>query len=255
MPSTTDFREQQRGFAAHLRDPDRNPAPPSIEDRRIGVYRDLFINNVLGFMRSAFPVIRETLGDDTLSRLVRAWFAEHRARTPLFPRMPGEFVEWLATGPAATARQPAWLAELAHYEWVELALELDEAEVDSPGVDPGGDLLEGIPVLSALAWPLAYAWPVHRIGPGFTPDITPDQPTTLVVYRDRADAIGFMETNPVTHRLLQLLAEDSGRSGRELIRSIAEELGLAASGTLLEPGRDILERLRERSVITGAKSR
>lgn len=255
MPSTAEFHERQRAFAAHLRDPDKNPAPPAIEDRRLAVYRDLFFNNVLGFMRSAFPVIRKTLGDDALTRLVRAWFAEHRARTPLFPRMPGEFVEWLATGPAAIAGQPAWLTELAHYEWVELALELDESEVDSPGADPEGDLVEGIPVLSPLAWPLAYAWPVHRIGPGFTPDTAPEQATTLVVYRDRDDEIGFMETNPVTHRLLQLLAEDSGRVGRELIRSIAEELGLAVSGALLAPGRDILERLRERGVITGAKTR
>jgi hypothetical protein len=248
-----DFRAQQFAFAAHLRDPAHHPAPATIEDRRIAIYRDLFFNNVLGFMRTAFPVIRETLGDDALTGLVRDWFATHRARTPLFPRMPGEFVAWLATAPDAPADRPGWLTELAHYEWVELALELDEAEVDVDDADPAGDLVAGIPALSPLAWPLAYVWPVHRIGPGFTPDTPPAQPTTLVVYRGRDDKVGFMETNPVTHRLLQLLAEDAGLTGHALITRIAEELGLAVSGALLEPGRDILERLRERSVISGAK--
>lgn len=246
-----DFRAQQFTFAAHLRDPEHNPAPAAVEDRRMAVYRDLFFNNVLGFMRTAFPVARRTLGDPRLAGLVRTWFATHRARTPLFHRMPREFVDWLDDADDI----PAWLPELAHYEWVELALELDEASVDADDVDAEGDLIDGVPVLSPLAWPLAYTWPVHRIGPDAVPDAAPPQPTTLVVYRDRDDTVGFLETNPVTHRLLQLLGEGPERTGRELITLIAGELGLAVSGALLEPGRDILERLRERSVIAGARER
>lgn len=232
-------------FAAHLRDPAANPAPPGVEDRRLAIYRELFFNNVRGFMQRGFPVIRRTLGDDTLDALVRAWFAEHRAVTPYFPRMPGEFVEWLQGGPDAAADQPPWLAELAHYEWVELALELDAAEVYIPGVDAHGDLMTGVPVLSPLAWPLAYAWPVHRIGPDHRPQSPPADPTTLVVYRGRDDAVRFIETNPLTHRLLEMIAEADGRSGAELT---------AALGAPPDAGRQTLETLRDRAVIAGVKS-
>jgi hypothetical protein len=47
-----------------------------------------------------------------------------------------------------------WLHELAHYEWVELALQI--ADDDLPPHDPDGDLLAGKPVPSPLAWALAY---------------------------------------------------------------------------------------------------
>ena len=70
------------------------------------------------------------------------------------------------------AGDPPWLAELAHYEWVELALQIAERR-RLPPHDPDGDLLDGVPVLSPLAWPLAYRWPVHRIGPDSSPSAPP----------------------------------------------------------------------------------
>ena len=44
--SAPDFRQVQREFAAHLRDPANNPAPGNIEERRLAIYRELFFNNV-----------------------------------------------------------------------------------------------------------------------------------------------------------------------------------------------------------------
>ena len=40
------FQQTQYAFAAHLRDPDANPAPPDIEDRRMKIYRELVYNNI-----------------------------------------------------------------------------------------------------------------------------------------------------------------------------------------------------------------
>ena len=37
MPEV-DFREVQRRFAAHLRDPERHAAPEGIEERRMAIY-------------------------------------------------------------------------------------------------------------------------------------------------------------------------------------------------------------------------
>ena len=44
------FKDVQYAFTRHMRDPESNPAPEGIEDRRIGVYRELVYNNIEGFI-------------------------------------------------------------------------------------------------------------------------------------------------------------------------------------------------------------
>src|SRR5690606_2942297 len=130
-----------------------------------------------------FPVIRRILvSDPTGDRwgaLVREFYRDHPARTPLFPRIAREFVDYLEG--RAGSDDPPWLAELAHYEWLELALQISEAHIDDHAYEPAGDLLRGVPLLSPLAWPRAYAWPVHRLGPGFLPSARPPEPSFLLL--------------------------------------------------------------------------
>ena len=66
MPATAkpDFTRLQYEFTAHIRDPEHKPAPAGIEDRRMRIYRELFYNNVEGFLSNAFPVIRELLNEN-----------------------------------------------------------------------------------------------------------------------------------------------------------------------------------------------
>ena len=145
------FIQQQYAFAAHIRDPRHNDAPPGIEDRRMGIYRELFFNNVEGFLGSSFPVLRELMDDQSWHALARDFYAGHRCQSPLFLDIPREFLDY-----------PPFIAELAHYEWVELALSVAEND-QSEQLAVEGDLLAGAPLLSPLAWPLAYQYPVHRI--------------------------------------------------------------------------------------------
>src|SRR5690606_31251308 len=100
-----------------------------------------------------------------------------------------------------------FLLELAHYEWVELAVSIQADPAPDDAVDPAGDLLAERPVVPPLAWSLAYDFPVHRIGPEFQPQTPGDTPTFLIVYRTAHDEIKFMELNPVTARLMALLEE------------------------------------------------
>ena len=76
------FKQYQYEFTAHLRDPANNPAPEGIEDRRIGIYRDLLYNNVENFISSSFPVIRSIYNDENWHRMVRDFFARHKSHTP-----------------------------------------------------------------------------------------------------------------------------------------------------------------------------
>lgn len=247
------LRRLQLEFAAHIRDPEHAPPPAGIEDRRLNIYRELFYNNLRDLLGRSFPVIRRLLGEDGWSRMVRDWLVRHRAQTPLFLELPREFLRYLEDERDAPG-DPPFLAELAHYEWVELALSIDERDCDDSDIDRDGDLLAGHPVLSPLAWSLAYTWPVHRISPEFQPAEPPAEPTRLVVYRDRADEIGFLEINPVTARLLELLDRAVGASsGRDCLLQIATELGHPAPDTVVAAGAAILEDLRARDVILGVR--
>lgn len=248
-----DFVRQQLALAAHLRDPENVAAPADVEDRRLAIYRDLLYNNVEGFLSSGFPVLRALADDDTWHRRVRAFYREHRCHTPYFHKIAAEFVDWLQHERGEHPDDPPFIAELAHYEWVELALSVSDADREQPAVDPNGDLLEGRPLISPLAWPLAYAWPVHRIGPEHRPDAPGEQPTYLVVNRDRLDKVHFLEINAVTYRLLQLLEEDGAGTGRRVLEQIAAELGHPDPDAVIAHGRALLDDLKARNILLGTR--
>ena len=248
------FQDAQHAFTAHLRDPHSQPRPADVEERRMAIYRALFYNNIEGFIASSFPVLRAITPDDAWHRRVRRFFAEHRCQTPYFAEIAEEFLAWLNRDDSTDAGDPPFLRELAHYEWVELALQVSDADAQTPALDRNGDVYTGIPVISPLAWPLAYAYPVHRIGVDFQPQEPGPQPTCLVVYRDRGDTVRFLEINAVTYRLLELLQEDPQASGRDAVTRIAAELQHPQPETVMTHGRSLLAELRERNVIVGTRN-
>lgn len=245
------FRELQYRFAAHLRDPDANPPPPGIEPRRLKIYTELFYNNVEGFIAGAFPVLRELTPDDRWHAMVRDFFARHRCADPQFHRIAAEFLDYLDKEREA-ADDPPFLNELAHYEWIELHLAVAAEELNPERADPNGDLMDGIPVVSPLAATLAYDYPVHRISVDFRPEAPGEQPSYLIVYRDRGDAVRFMEANPVTARLMELMDSEPA-SGREQLQRIAAELQHPNPEQVIEHGREVLAGLRERDIVLGTR--
>lgn len=247
------FRQRQMEFAAHIRDPEHNPAPADVEDRRMAIYRELFYNNVEGFVASGFPVLRSLYEHDPWHRLVRGFFARHRCKTPYFLEIAREFLAYLEQEYEPEPGDPPFLLELAHYEWVELALQTEDEAADLRGLDPNGDLLHGVPVLSSLAWALSYRYPVHRIRPDFQPQQAAEAPTHLLVLRDRTDHVRFNEINAVTARLLALLQDNQSESGTALLNRIAEELQHPDPDAVIEGGAAILEDLRRQGVILGAR--
>jgi hypothetical protein len=248
-----EFIRAQLAFAAHIRDPQAVPAPADIEDRRMAIYRDLLYNNVEGFISSGFPVLRELSDDANWHRRVRAFFRDHQCQTPLFAEIAAEFVEWLQSERGEHPDDPPFIAELAHYEWVELALSVSDADRDMPAVDPNGDLMAGRPLLSPLAWPLAYRWPVHRIGPEYRPAAPDEQPTYLVVHRDRLDKVHFLEINAVTFRLLQLLGDESQPTGRQALQIIADELDHPQPESVITHGQSLLDDMKARNILLGTR--
>lgn len=252
-PTLPGFQTLLRTFTAHLRDPDVNPAPPGSEERRMGIYRELIFNNLEALLAGYFPVIHRLLPADHWRALVRDFLVRHRARTPLFTALPQEFLGFLECIRTEDPRDPPFLLELAHYEWMELALLISEEEPDLTDTEPHGDLLAGVPVPSPLAWPLSYRYPVHRIGPDHQPEVPPPEATHLIVYRDCAERVQFLETNAVTQRLLQLLREEGRASGRDQLLRVAAELHHPQPTQVLDFGADLLVELHARGILLGAR--
>ena len=219
----------------------------------MAVYRELFVNNLRDLLGGTFPVCRAILGDDGWSVLIRRFYAEHQARTPYFVELPGEFVEWLDGPPVPHASVPPFLPELAHYEWVELALSIADAASPGEAVDPRGDVVEGRPLLSPLAWPLAYRWPVHHLSPTYQPAEPPALATFIVVHRLESGTVGFLQIDLATARLLELLAGDEPGSGRELLGRIARELAAEDPVPLVQQGIEMLGTLQARGIIVGTR--
>ncbi|MCZ6560555.1 MAG: putative DNA-binding domain-containing protein [Gammaproteobacteria bacterium] len=254
MDKTLPFQKLQHEFAAHIRDPESQPAPAGIEDRRMKIYRDLFFNNLVKLLAGTFPVLSKILGDERWRVLVRQYFSTHRSQTPYFLEVPKDFLGYLQNEHKATGDDLPFMNELAHYEWVELALQIDTREFDLSDIDPDGDLSAGRPVLSPLAWVLAYAYPVHRISPTNQPQSPAEQGTFLVVYRDRDDKVGFMEINAVTARLLELLQDDTNTgTGGELLAQIAGEIKHPDPQVVSDGGENILADLHHKDIILGTK--
>lgn len=237
------FRETQLSFSAYIRDSMNNPKPPGIEDRRLKIYRDLFYNNIEGLLASAFPVCKAVLGPHDWERLMRLYLAEHRAQSPYFLEVSQEMLAYLEESEFG----PAFLLELAHYEWIELAVDI--ADETPPKVDPKGDLMSGKPVLTPAVAVLSYRWPVNEIGPDNQPSEPPETPTLLIVYRDAEDRVRFLNSSPGMHRLLQLLPEAS--SGRSLAQALHAELATMRGDEVEQHVARTLQKLRHDSIVIG----
>jgi hypothetical protein len=246
------FTQAQYEFAAHIRDPKSNPKPKDVEARRMKIYNDLFFNNVEDFISSTYPVIKEITPEKEWLQLIRHYFNNHLSQTPLFPEMPREFLKYLETE-RSDFNDPPFLTELAHYEWIELALvtsDLDN-DINWEQIDTHGDLLNGQPVMSPLAWPLTYQYPVQQISSDFIPKEAAEQPVYLLIYRDQEYEIHFIELNPVTALLIQLLNEDNDLTTKQMLEVIVKQLKDSDPDVVLNGGYEIIKDLKNRNVILG----
>jgi len=244
----------QHAFAAHLRDPAHAPAPEGIEPRRMAVYSELFFNNIESLIAANFPVIRTLFDDDAWRDLVRAFYRDHRCHTPLFTDIAREFIRYVEARAEAGAGDPPFLVELAHYESAELALSLDETDLAKIERDANGDVVDGIPLASPLARVLAYRFPVHRISADFRPAEAPPAPTLILLTRDGADALHFLEIDALTALLFERLQQNTTLTGRACLDALLTELG-REEPALRDSGLGILRHLRDRDALLGTRIR
>lgn len=243
-----DFKAKQQAFSAYIRDPANNPKPSDVKQERMEIYRELFFNNIDSFLSSNFPVIKTLLDDRQWFELSQDFFAKHPCTTPYFSEIPEEFLEYLQNERQNENDFP-FLLELAHYEWVEMALSVSQEEqaVNSEGFIR--NLAEEKISLSALAWPLVYQFPVQMISPDFLPETAPEQPTYLLVYRAIDDEVSFIQIPPITFRLLQILQEHEALPCLDCLSIIAKESAHPEPKKIIQSGLQIIKSLAEKNII------
>jgi hypothetical protein len=240
------LKDKQLAMAGHLRNPEHVPGPEGVEPRRLKIYQDLIYRNIEGFISGGFPVLRDLYGDDDWQQLVRGFIDRHRCNSPYFLEISQEFLHYLMEEHSQRPCDPPFMVELAHYEWVELALDVSEEAL--PDTEPPEDMALAVLCLSPLAWSLSYRFPVHRIGPGFRPE-EPGDTCYLVVYRDAGDTVRFMELNGATARLLELFRDNESEPVAALLERLAEELGMEREA-MLSFGLDQVRQFLEQSILT-----
>lgn len=107
-----DFKQVQQSFIDYIRDPQK-PVPSGVPLERMQVYRELFFNNVMGFVSNAFPVLKSLYSDSQWQALVQAFFSQHDCKSPIFIDIAGEFLQFLQFEYSPAESDPPFMLELA----------------------------------------------------------------------------------------------------------------------------------------------
>ncbi|GGP46818.1 DUF2063 domain-containing protein [Shewanella algicola] len=247
------FIEVQQQFMDYIRDPSL-PMPEGIEPRRMKVYRDLFFNNISGFVASAFPVLKSLYHDDKWQALVQQFFATHDCKTPIFVEIAGEFLAFLQHEYQLTEDDPVFMLQLAHYEWLELCAAV------APDIAPsqqliGDDVQQHDLCLAPSAKVAQYAFDVQHISVDYQPIEPTEQANFFCVYRDVHDEVAFLQLTPLSAQVLAYIEQTSQvqRVNIDIIVEwLAEHYPQMSAESLLSGCIPLLQQLAQKGIIVTA---
>lgn len=237
-----DFQQYQQAFTAHIRDPKNNEKPNNVDEERMAVYREGVYNNIFESASVCFPVCQETVGADDWDATVRLFVATHHASSPIFREIPKELVTFLETN----TDTPDYIKQLAHYEWVELAVGGMQAK--APVLSEDVDLLTKIPVLAPAHMLLAYDYPVQKISAQFKPK--QKEATHLLAFRNAAFEVNFIELNPMVYVLLQMIKQ--GKTGKQALTKLARQIEHPEPDVIIGFGHGVLRELMGKGAVLGS---
>lgn len=247
------FIRKQLQFTANLREPERYPMPSDVDAQGMALYQEQYFNKIAHILGQAFPVLKSTQSCENWSALVRDFIAKHKSKRPTQYEIPEEFLHYLSYV-RVCPEDPAWIFELAHYEWLELSLELSPLSLAQVTHQYAGNLLDEIPVVSPLAWLATYQYPVHTIKSTTLPCAPSEEPIYLVAFRNWQDQVECLHINDFIHALLSFLIQPgSNLTGREVLECLVQLTSHPDPDLLIQGGGLIMEELRERHIILGTR--
>lgn len=239
-----DFQQYQAQFTAYIRNPAQNKKPPRVNASRLAVYKKAVFNNIVESISICFPVCQAVVNKRAWQKLMREFVATYAAGSPIFREIPQQFLLFLEP----IENVPAYFKQLAHYEWVELAIHSQQTQTVVKSEQT--DLLYEKPILAAALMLLEYDYPVHQISAKFKPKLT--HKTNLLVFRNPNFEVKFIEVSPVTYRLLQLIKEHD-LTGEQALTQLAKEIEHPDVSMIIQFGLGILTDLANQQAIIGSR--
>lgn len=238
----------QQAFINHIKDPKKHPQIKGIEDRRMKIYRDLFFNNILGFVSGSFPVLHSLYQEADWQQLVRQFFIKHDCHSPYFVDISSAFIEFLSEQYTLQKNDHPFMLELAHYEWVELEISIRKQQHHYERLTLE-QLADAPLVVGELAWPLSYSFAVHQISDENIPEQPVEGGVHLIVYRDEDDDVQFMQINGVTALLMQILTQNPGVNMAQINATLGEALPQFDSHVLQAGAIDMVQKMADKGII------
>lgn len=178
-----------------------------LDDKRLKVYQELFFNNFKSSVKQCFPVLNEIISEDKWNHLIKLFMKDYGCESPYFCDIPSNFIDFLTSLDDKDLPFPFFL-EMAHYEWIELDLSLDESAIENyKKINEVTEKTEII--LTPYLRLLAYQYPVHQISKTYLPEKPGQFPSCFIVFRKDNFEIEFVKVTPVIIYFLNIFSDDN----------------------------------------------
>lgn len=247
--SAEEFSKDLRAYLESQRVPEEDIEAMLAGPPRLGIYRRLVRNNLEGVTRKLLARTRarfEGAFDETFD----AFIEEVGPRTHYLRDVPSEFLGWVIPRWAARADVPPYAADLATHELVEFAVGIAPKPRETEAL--GEITVERALVFADALRLVRYAHAVHRL-PSEADDRTVPAKgaVSLLVYRDDADAVRFLELTPLAANITERLLAGAPLAGA-LGPACAEENFTLDDAVLADIAR-LLGDFGERGILLGAR--
>lgn len=240
------FHAIQHAFIENLRSNQANNPIDNVSQQRMQLYRQLVYNNIAGCLKPVFPTTKSLLNKTQWQTLVNGFIERQTMPSPYYCDISQLFVAFLTALPQDQLPYP-FIAELAHYEWIELDLELQAnlTQSNHPELIEANSQIH----ISPLTRLLTYQYPVHQISTDFLPAQPPDEPTFLVAYRNGDDQVTFQHLNALSMCLLEVIQQQP-QTIDQLTATLSDLLQIDHSEAFYDNTYDICLNFLQKRILT-----
>ncbi len=223
-------------------------APP-----RLALYRRLIRNNLTGVTEKMLARTRARLNarGGAFDTSFDAYLAECGPRTHYLRDVPREFLAWVEPRWRADRDVPAWAIDLAKHELVEFEIAAARERDETPDVTDVA--LDRALVLTEPLRLMRYSFAVHELSADEDDRAEPAaRATTLLVHRDTAHAVRFLDLTPLAAAIVARLLD--GATLGDAVSGACKDVGTVTSDVVVADVARLLADLGERGILLGGRA-
>ncbi len=214
------------------------------------LYRELIFFTIQSALLNYYPLTYALLGEEKWQELIQDFFSAYPCGDPQFWKMPKGLAEYAEKSGWGERVQIPFLADLLHFEWLEIEVCMMEDHL-IPILNLDGDVLEDIPYLNPDHCIITYSYPIFQ-------QLSLDKPLKKGQYPlfgfrhpDSLDA-HFFSVSHFFRTLIEIIAQ-CNQSGRDAIKMAATQCSVIIDERVFQSGRKFLEDLVTKRAVLGFK--